>query len=691
VTALNAFEEPPERSVRARAGDSPSAKRRVRGTIERMGGTETPSATLDEARAAVAERSWERAHELFAAVAAERPLEAEDLERFAKAAFWIGAADGAISIRESAYEAFLARGDNARAALCALTLQRQHAAMLQDSVAAAWLTQAEWLLAGAPESAAHGYLAIAHADSARARGDTVAALAQVERARDLADRSTDRNLPAWARMRRGMFLVDSGRVDEGRPLLEEVAAAAAGGELGTFTTGAVLSNVVSIYRDLGDYRRGGAWSNTAMRWSERQRLTGFPGIARVNRSAILRMLGQLRQAEEEARAAWRELRDFSPAYAAAAQHEVGEAHLRLGDLAAADEAFRQARELGEDPQPGLALLQLAQGDLDVAASSIRRSLEVAAFDRFARARMLPAQAEIAKAAGDAQTARAARDELAEIADQIGSPAIRAAREWTTGITAHLEEDHVLATEHLAKARKLWDEVGASYESATVALALAEVQLAGGNDEAAAAELNAARAAFERLGAHRDARRAEELRARATGHVGASARAERTFLFTDIVGSTALIEVIGDEAWNDLRRWHNETLRSSFDHHDGEEIDHAGDGFFVAFRDAERGVACAVQIQRRLAEHRRSHGFAPQVRMGLHATTATRDESGYTGLGVHTASRIGSLAGAGEILASAETLAGAPDARASEQRTVQLKGIVDPVDVVSIEWQPSSTG
>ena len=131
----------------------------------------------------------------------------------------------------------------------------------------------------------------------------------------------------------------------------------------------------------------------------------------------------------------------------------------------------------------------------------------------------------------------------------------------------------------------------------------------------------------------------------------------------------MIEVIGDEAWNDLRRWHNEALRSSFDDHEGEEIDHAGDGFFVAFPDAERGVACAVQIQRRLAEHRRSHGFAPQVRMGLHATTATRDESGYTGLGVHTASRIGSLAGAGEILASAETLSGLPDARASERRSV----------------------
>jgi class 3 adenylate cyclase len=654
-----------------------------------MDGTETPSATLNEARAAVAERAWERAHELFAAVAAKRPLEAEDLERFAKAAFWIGAAGGAISIRESAYEAFVARGDNTRAALCALTLQRQHAAMLQDSVAAAWLTQAEWLLAGAKESAAEGYLAIAHADSARARGDLGAAIAHAERAQDLADRFDDRNLPAWARMRRGMFLVDSGRMDEGRALMEEVASQAAGGELGTFTSGAVLSNVVAMYRDLGDYRRGGAWSDTAMRWAERQRLTGFPGIARVHRSAILRMLGKLRSAEEEAGAAASELADFGPAHAAAAHHELGEAHLRLGDLAAAEEDFRHARELGEDPQPGLAMLRLAQGDPDVAASSISRSLELAVFDRLARAQMLPAQAEIARMTRDAQIARAARDELAEIADSIPSPAIRAASGWTAGVTALIEDDHARAIEHLTEARNRWNEVGAPYESAAASLLLAEAQLVAGSDKAAADELEGARAAFERLGAHRDARRAEELRARMTGPVAATARAERTFLFTDIVGSTALIELIGDEAWNDLRRWHNVALRSSFGDHDGEEIDHAGDGFFVAFPDGASALACAMQIQRRLADHRRTHGFAPQVRMGLHATTATRDESGYTGLGVHTASRIGSLAGAGEILASTETLSGVADVPTSEPRKVVLKGIVEPVEIVSIEWRPSS--
>jgi len=188
----------------------------------------------------------------------------------------------------------------------------------------------------------------------------------------------------------------------------------------------------------------------------------------------------------------------------------------------------------------------------------------------------------------------------------------------------------------------------------------------------------------------DARRAAELRAR-IGPGDGAVRAERTFVFTDIVGSTALIDVIGDDAWNDLRRWHNDTLRAAFADHAGEEIDHAGDGFFVAFSDPASAVACAVDIQRRLAEHRRTHGFAPQVRIGVHATTATLDDSGYTGLGVHAASRIGALAGAGEILASAETMSGVRDARMTGRRSVSLKGIADAVDVVSVDWEPSSRG
>ncbi|HEU4355249.1 MAG TPA: adenylate/guanylate cyclase domain-containing protein [Actinomycetota bacterium] len=652
-----------------------------------MGGAETSASALDEAREAVDGRAWRRAHERYASIAAGTELDPDDLERFAKSAYWTGDALGAISTREAAYERYLERGDIAAAAFSALTLQRQHASMLHDSVAAAWLRRAEHLLEGGETSRGNGFLAIAHADTARARGDIAGALALVERAQVMAGRIPDLDLPAWCLMRRGMFLIDGGRIAEGRRQLEEVAAAAAGGGLGSFTTGAILSNVASVYRDLGDLRRGDEWSEAAMRWCERQDVAGFPGVCRVQRGAILRMLGRLGEAEGELRTACQELDGFSPAHAGAAHHELGEVRLRTGDLGGAEESFRRARELGEDPQPGLALLRLAQGDIDGASTSIRRSLQAAAFDLFARARMLPAQAEIAKAAGDVQLTRATRDELAEIVVQIPTPAMQAATDWASGLLALIERDPRRATEHLRDSRKGWNETGAPYESARAAVALAEAHLADGDDEAAVFEVDEAVPVLERLGAWLDVRRATELRAQA-GREGGTSRAIRTFLFTDIVGSTSLIEVIGDDAWNDLRRWHDQTLRSSFDEHGGEEIDHAGDGFFVAFPDPASAVTCAVDMQRRLTEHRRTQGFAPHVRMGLHAAAATRDRTGYVGLGVHAASRIAALAGAGEILASVETLEDVPGVTTSDLRSVVLKGIADPIEIVSIDWRPA---
>ena len=161
---------------------------------------------------------------------------------------------------------------------------------------------------------------------------------------------------------------------------------------------------------------------------------------------------------------------------------------------------------------------------------------------------------------------------------------------------------------------------------------------------------------------------------------------RTFMFTDIVSSTNLIELIGDEAWHDLVTWHDRTLRSLFEEHDGEEVDHAGDGFFVAFPNAASAVTCAVAIQRRLQDHRRSHGFAPPVRIGLHAAAAVYSGGTYRGKGVHQAARIGAVAGGGEIIASRATVDGAQGSvSVSTPRVVELKGIAEPVQIVTIAW------
>jgi class 3 adenylate cyclase len=163
------------------------------------------------------------------------------------------------------------------------------------------------------------------------------------------------------------------------------------------------------------------------------------------------------------------------------------------------------------------------------------------------------------------------------------------------------------------------------------------------------------------------------------------RVMKTFMFTDIVGSTQLVEAIGDEAWSALLRWHDEMLQSLVESHNGEVIDTAGDGWFIGFDSPDGALACAVAIQRRLAEHRKTSGFAPQLRIGVHASEATQTSSTFLGKGVHEAARIGALAGAGEILASCNTV-DSTRYRTGEPREVTLKGIAKPVEVVLVDWQ-----
>jgi class 3 adenylate cyclase len=170
-----------------------------------------------------------------------------------------------------------------------------------------------------------------------------------------------------------------------------------------------------------------------------------------------------------------------------------------------------------------------------------------------------------------------------------------------------------------------------------------------------------------------------------GKAGPSRRVLKTFMFTDIVGSTNLVEALGDEAWDTLLRWHDATLREVFGAHQGTEVSATGDGFFVGFDSPDLAVAAAVAIQRRLAEHRTRNGFAPQVRIGLHASDATQVGANFHGKGVHEAARIAALAGGGEILASSETVAGA-QVPTAEPRSVMLKGLSEPVEIVSVLWR-----
>lgn len=650
---------------------------------------ETPG---QRARAALDRHAWGEAYEVMAQADHAGGLAPEDLEVLAQSAWWVGQQDVARDAWERAYTLHAKAGDKLAAASAAAQLAFNLLGAGLPSVLNGWVNRAERLLQGAPEQPVHALLAVVRGMMAFTAGDLDIAAAAGRRALELGTAFGIPDLQAMGLHLEGRALVAKGRVEEGMALLDEATAAAVSGELSPQVTGRVYCSTVSACWGVADYRRAGEWADAAERWCRRRSINGFPGVCRLHRAQIHKLRGMWREAEAEALLACKELPSWFPLDLGRALSEIGEIRLRTGDLEGAEEAFLQANDAGHDPNPGLALLQLAEGDVQAAAATIRDALDNPQAGSFEtppnsdlqRASLLPAQVEISLAAGDLDAARAGAVDLDQIAETTGVAAMRASAAWARGLLQLAEGQAEAAQQSFRGSAALWAELDAPYETARARMGLADAYRAAGNEGRAVLEYRAALASFDRLGAAPDARRATEALGEAVGRP-APRQVERTFMFTDIVRSTNLVEALGDEAWGHLIRWHDEQLRSQFAAHRGEVVKAIGDGFFVAFQGPGDALACAVAIQRALAEHRRAHGFAPQVRIGVHAASATHEGLDYRGRGVNAAARVGALADGGEILATAQTAALAPTQPATGLRSVMLKGFADPVEVVSIEW------
>lgn len=650
---------------------------------------ETPG---QRARAALDRHAWGEAYEVMAQADHAGGLAPEDLEVLAQSAWWVGQQDVARDAWERAYTLHAKAGDKLAAASAAAQLAFNLLGAGLPSVLNGWVNRAERLLQGAPEQPVHALLAVVRGMMAFTAGDLDIAAAAGRRALELGTAFGIPDLQAMGLHLEGRALVAKGRVEEGMALLDEATAAAVSGELSPQVTGRVYCSTVSACWGVADYRRAGEWADAAERWCRRRSINGFPGVCRLHKAQIHKLRGMWREAEAEALLACKELPSWFPLDLGRALSEIGEIRLRTGDLEGAEEAFLQANDAGHDPNPGLALLQLAEGDVQAAAATIRDALDNPQAGSFEtppnsdlqRASLLPAQVEISLAAGDLDAARAGAVDLDQIAETTGVAAMRASAAWARGLLQLAEGQAEAAQQSFRGSAALWAELDAPYETARARMGLADAYRAAGNEGRAVLEYRAALASFDRLGAAPDARRATEALGEAVGRP-APRQVERTFMFTDIVRSTNLVEALGDEAWGHLIRWHDEQLRSQFAAHRGEVVKAIGDGFFVAFQGPGDALACAVAIQRALAEHRRAHGFAPQVRIGVHAASATHEGLDYRGRGVNAAARVGALADGGEILATAQTAALAPTQPATGLRSVMLKGFADPVEVVSIEW------
>jgi class 3 adenylate cyclase len=661
--------------------------------------------TAELARAALDRHDWQAAFDMLGAADAAGELSAEELVLLADAAWWVGRMPESIEARERAFAALLKQGAVEFAAATAARLAADNAVKGMYPMARAWLNRGERLMEGRPESFATGILAVVRASREFFEGEIESSLANAERATAIAHRLGDRGLEAFALTGHAHGLIATGKVEQGMALLDEATIAAVSGELEPHTAGIVYCSTIGACAALGDWGRAAQWTEVQDRWCKREQINGFPGMCRLHRAELKRLHGSWLEAEAEARRASEELQSFIPAAVAAAFYEIGEIRLRRGDLPGAEEVLQRAFALGREPEPAMSMVRLAQGRTQEAAGSIRRALESPSRTpswnwappgtSLWRVALLPSQVEIALAVGDVELARTAAEELAALSATFSTTSIRAATACAIG-SVELEEGRVAeALISLRSGLDLWAELDAPYEAARCRLMLARAYVSDGDPGRASMDLLAAREAFAALGALPSVRQADEALAMlessgprsAVPGGGPSARTFKAFMFTDIVDSTRLVEMLGDEGWEHLSRWHDDTLRSLIAQSGGEEVKTIGDGFFAAFDRSEDAVRCAVAIQRELVAHRRASGFAPNVRIGIHAAEATRRGVDYAGRGVNEAGRIGALATGGEILVSASSIdgSGVPFAL-SEARTVTLKGLSDPVDVVAVDWR-----
>jgi tetratricopeptide (TPR) repeat protein len=341
------------------------------------------------------------------------------------------------------------------------------------------------------------------------------ALDQAREPVELARRLADPDLEALGLLDQGHALIMLGRVEEGSSLLDEATALAMTGATDLSTAGTVYCSTIFACRNIGDWQRAAEWTSETLRWCDRHSVSGFPGLCRLHRAEIVRMRGSLPDAERDAQDACDELSGWSPRMAGLAFHELGEVRRRRGNVDEAQAAFGRALDLGFDPQPGLALLRLDEGDAAGALAAInRRMAERDGLTQEGRASLLlPAQVTIALAAGDPAAARTALAELDETAAQCGATAFLASAAVARGAVALAEGRVDESIALLRQGWRLWSELGARFEAAQARTLLGEAYAHSGDQVAAQLEYDGARRAFAEVGATREAQKLQPLLAR----------------------------------------------------------------------------------------------------------------------------------------------------------------------------------
>ena len=274
---------------------------------------------------------------------------------------WAGHIEDVMQYLERAYRGYLKDGKTLRAAYVATWIAHDQRGNLQMSVANGWMGRAKRLLDLEEEAPEHGYWALQKSLVELSERNLPESFRLAKQAEELGRRFGDRNLEIRGLQRQGNVLIDQGEVAEGKLLLDEASAAALAGELDPFSTLTVYCNTIGACRDVADYESAGQWTDLASDFCDANAMSAFPGLCRVNHAEVMKFKGRLAEAQELADRAGTELRGWSPRIAGAAFYELGEVRMRLGELAQAEQAFREADEYGRTPEPGSVAAQAGPG------------------------------------------------------------------------------------------------------------------------------------------------------------------------------------------------------------------------------------------------------------------------------------------------------------------------------------------
>lgn len=467
----------------------------------------------ERARGCLARREWAGAYEALVAADAALALGGDDLELLALSAYLVERDDDYLAALERAHHAHLDAGEWQRAVRCAFWLGLRLLLRGESGRASGWLTRARRLLEPRADCVEHGYLLLPVVQEHLDAGRCDSAHAAAGEAAQIGERFGDADLTSLARHLQGRALIRHGQIESGMALLDEAMLPVAAGQLSPLVTGLIYCSAIEGCQQVYALARAGEWTAALARWCDAQPgMVAFTGTCLVHRAEIMQFHGAWQEALEEAQRACRCFAHRADRRAAAAAFcQQADVHRLRGDLDAAEAMYAQANDLGRDPQPGLALLRLAQGRIGEAAAAIGRAVG-AAPDESERARLLPAQVEILLRAADVAQAGSACEELEQIARRFAAPVLRGSAAQARGAVALAHGDAAAALQCLRRALDIWHEVEAPYEAARTRVWIAGACRAMGDQDGAAMELSAARSAFERLGAAADVRHIERLTA-----------------------------------------------------------------------------------------------------------------------------------------------------------------------------------